>query len=84
MSAGVLAGCGGMFLPYGGGGFSPLSKGVPWVVQSALYGSAFYYYAGVSTGTGTGGVSHSTGHQIGNRKCWSRLDFLFENGYLLL
>lgn len=39
--AGVLAGCGGRFLP-GDRGLSPLSRGVPWAVQSALYGSACY------------------------------------------
>lgn len=39
--AGVLAGCGGMFLP-GDRGLTPVSDGVPWVVQSAIYGSMFY------------------------------------------
>lgn len=48
--AGVLAGCGGMFLP-GDRGLSPLSSGVPWGVQSALLGSACYCYASVFAGT---------------------------------
>lgn len=51
--AGVLAGCGGLFLP-GGRGLSPLSAGVPWAVQSAVLGSAFYCcccYSDVLAGT---------------------------------
>ncbi|CAN0123104.1 unnamed protein product, partial [Hapterophycus canaliculatus] len=39
--AGTLAGCGGSFLPVDRG-LSSLSAGVPWAVQSALYGSAYY------------------------------------------
>ncbi|CAM9649537.1 unnamed protein product, partial [Scytosiphon promiscuus] len=39
--AGTMAGCGGSFLP-GDRGLSPLSAGVPWAAQSALYGSAYY------------------------------------------
>lgn len=54
VSAGVLAGCGGMFLSCGRG-VSLLSQGVPWAMQSALYGSVYYYCAGVSAGARAGG-----------------------------
>ena len=57
--AGVLAGCGGMFLP-GDRGLSPLSKAAPWALQSALYGSAFYYFA--DTSTLPGGVKNQVCH----------------------
>eukprot|EP00903_Cladosiphon_okamuranus_P006670 g6512.t1 len=52
--AGVLAGCGGRFLP-GDRGLSPLSFGVPWAVQSSLYAAACYWYCrctGVAAGHG--------------------------------
>ncbi|CAM9324859.1 unnamed protein product, partial [Ectocarpus sp. 4 AP-2014] len=47
--AGVLAACGGVFLP-GDRGLSALSAGVPWSVQSALYGTDFYCYCCLSGG----------------------------------
>ncbi|CAM9846396.1 unnamed protein product, partial [Ectocarpus sp. 12 AP-2014] len=47
--AGVLAACGGIFLP-GDRGLSSLSAGVPWSVQSALYGTDFYCYCCLSGG----------------------------------
>lgn len=39
--AGMLAGCGGLFLPCDRG-LSPLADGVPWAVQSAVYGAVVY------------------------------------------
>lgn len=75
MLAGVLAGCGGFFLP-GDRGLSPLSQGVPWAVQSALYGSVYYCFAGVPAGAGIGDVAVSLVFHIQDLKgnphltCW--------------
>lgn len=44
-------------------GVSLLSNGVPWAMQSALYGSVYYYCAGVSAGARAGGVVFTVGFQ---------------------
>ncbi|CAM9193588.1 unnamed protein product, partial [Discosporangium mesarthrocarpum] len=46
--AGIVSGCGGVFLPLDQGTTisSPLRAGVPWVVQSSVYGGIFYALAG--------------------------------------
>lgn len=54
INAGVLAGCGGLFLPCDRG-LSPLSEGVPWAMQSALYGAVFFYCFAGTTASGRDG-----------------------------
>lgn len=66
--AGVLAGCGGRFLP-GDRGLSPLSFGVPWAAQSALYGSAFYCYCCCCSGIAAGECVPQVGATV---RCESR------------
>lgn len=61
VTVGVVAGCGGVFLHFDRG-LSALAGGVPWTVQSAMYGAAAYYYmvGDVETGDGSPGGNTAT------------------------